>query len=217
MATKIQVRRDTAANWTSVNPTLSDGELGYETNTGYMKIGNGSTQWSSLSYFTPGAVDGDANTTYTLGTTASGGNANITLTGSDSTNDSVTLVAGTNVTLSVAGDNITAAVDTDLANYNNANTGFITASSSSALTNKTGNISQWTNDSNYLTSGTISLSGKSINELSVCCEIISLPVALVMYELVPSWYAFMSAPAPIDSLTSSLGIDTRLALPSSIK
>ena len=166
MATKIQVRRDTAANWTSVNPTLSDGELGYETNTGYMKIGNGSTQWSSLSYFTPGAVDGDANTTYTLGTTASGSDANITLTGSDSTNDSVKLVAGTNVTLSVAGDNITAAVDTDLANYNNANTGFITASSSSALTNKTGNISQWTNDSGYLTSGTISISGKSINELS---------------------------------------------------
>lgn len=166
MATKIQVRRDTAANWTSVNPTLSDGELGYETNTGYMKIGNGSTQWSSLSYFTPGAVDGDANTTYTLGTTASGSDANITLTGSDSSNDSVTLVAGTNVTLSVAGDNITAAVDTDLANYNNANTGFITASSSSALTNKTGNISQWTNDSGYLTSGTISISGKSINELS---------------------------------------------------
>ena len=166
MATKIQVRRDTAANWTSVNPTLSDGELGYETNTGYMKIGNGSTQWSSLSYFTPGAVDGDANTTYTLGTTASGGNANITLTGSDSTNDSVTLVAGTNVTLSVAGDNITAAVDTDLANYNNSNTGFISASSSDTLTNKSGNISQWTNDSNYLTSGTISISGKSINELS---------------------------------------------------
>ena len=159
MATKIQVRRDTATNWTSVNPTLSDGELGYETNTGYMKIGDGSTQWSSLSYFTPGAVDGDANTTYTLGTTASGSDANITLTGSDSTNDSVTLVAGTNVTLSVAGDNITAAIDTDLANYNNSNTGFITASSSDTLTNKAGNISQWTNDSNYLATSVSSPNG----------------------------------------------------------
>lgn len=150
MATKLQVRRDTATNWTNANPTLSDGELAYETDTGYMKIGDGSTAWTSLSYFTPDAVDGDANTTYTLGTTASGSDANITLTGSDSTNDSVTLVAGTNVTLSVAGDNITAAVDTDLANYNNSNTGFMTASSSNALTNKTGNISQWTNDSGYL-------------------------------------------------------------------
>jgi len=45
MATKIQVRRDTSANWTSLNPTLSSGEIGYETNTGKFKIGNGSTLW----------------------------------------------------------------------------------------------------------------------------------------------------------------------------
>ena len=166
MATKIQVRRDTAANWTSVNPTLSDGELGYETNTGYMKIGDGSTAWSSLSYFTPGAVDGDANTTYTISTAQSGSDARIILTGSDSSTDELTLVAGTNLSLTVAGDSITAVVNNDLANYSNANSAFITASSSDALTNKTGNISQWTNDSGYLTSGTISLSGKSINELS---------------------------------------------------
>ena len=51
MATKIQVRRDTSANWTSLNPTLSSGEIGYETNTGKFKIGNGSTLWSALDYF----------------------------------------------------------------------------------------------------------------------------------------------------------------------
>ena len=51
MATKIQVRRDTSANWTSLNPTLSSGEIGYETNTGKFKIGNGSTLWSTLDYF----------------------------------------------------------------------------------------------------------------------------------------------------------------------
>ncbi len=51
MATKIQVRRDTSANWTSLNPTLSSGEIGYETNTGKFKIGNGSTLWSALAYF----------------------------------------------------------------------------------------------------------------------------------------------------------------------
>ena len=166
MATKIQVRRDTAANWTSVNPTLSDGELGYETNTGYMKIGDGSTAWSSLSYFTPGAVDGDANTTYTISTAQSGNDARIILTGSDSSTDELTLVAGTNLSLTVAGDSITAVVNNDLANYSNATSAFITASSSDALTNKTGNISQWTNDSGYLTSGTLNLSGKSVNELS---------------------------------------------------
>ncbi len=51
MATKIQVRRDTSANWTSLNPTLSSGEIGYETNTGKFKIGNGSSLWSALDYF----------------------------------------------------------------------------------------------------------------------------------------------------------------------
>lgn len=47
---RIQLRRDTAANWTAVNPVLLAGEAGYETDTGAFKIGNGSTAWSSLSY-----------------------------------------------------------------------------------------------------------------------------------------------------------------------
>jgi hypothetical protein len=46
----IQVRRDTAANWNSTNPTLAAGEMGFETDTGYIKIGNGSTAWSNLAY-----------------------------------------------------------------------------------------------------------------------------------------------------------------------
>lgn len=51
MATKIQVRRDSAADWNTLNPTLSEGEIGYETDTGKFKIGNGSTLWSALDYF----------------------------------------------------------------------------------------------------------------------------------------------------------------------
>lgn len=47
----IQVRRDTAANWTATNPTLASGEPGYETNTGLLKIGDGATAWNSLAYF----------------------------------------------------------------------------------------------------------------------------------------------------------------------
>lgn len=42
-------------------------------------------------------------------------------------------------------------VDNNLANYSNATSGFITASSTDTLTNKSGNISQWTNDSGYIT------------------------------------------------------------------
>lgn len=50
----IQVRRDTAANWTSANTTLASGEIGYETDTGKFKIGDGSA-WSALGYFSLGA------------------------------------------------------------------------------------------------------------------------------------------------------------------
>ena len=40
MATKLQIRRDTAANWTSANPTLSAGEFGFEPDTYKLKIGD---------------------------------------------------------------------------------------------------------------------------------------------------------------------------------
>ena len=47
---RILLRRDTAANWTTGNAVLAAGEVGYETNTGKFKIGNGSTAWNSLAY-----------------------------------------------------------------------------------------------------------------------------------------------------------------------
>jgi Major tropism determinant N-terminal domain len=47
---RILIRRDTAANWTAANPTLAAGELGGETDTGKVKLGNGSTAWNSLAY-----------------------------------------------------------------------------------------------------------------------------------------------------------------------
>ena len=48
---RFQLRKDTAANWTSVNPVLADGEQGYEKDTGKMKIGDGVKKWNELSYF----------------------------------------------------------------------------------------------------------------------------------------------------------------------
>lgn len=50
MAQQIQLRNDTAANWTSANPTLAAGEMGIETDTAKYKIGTGSTAWTSLAY-----------------------------------------------------------------------------------------------------------------------------------------------------------------------
>lgn len=64
--TKLQVRRDTAANWTSTNPTLASGEIGFETDTLKFKIGNGSTAWNSLAY--QNASTSAQNYAQTLGT-----------------------------------------------------------------------------------------------------------------------------------------------------
>lgn len=50
MASQIQLRRDTAANWTSANPVLAQGEFAVETDTLKAKIGDGSTAWTSLGY-----------------------------------------------------------------------------------------------------------------------------------------------------------------------
>jgi hypothetical protein len=51
MATRMQQRRGTAAQWTAANPILSAGEIGFETDTGQFKIGDGTTAWQDISYF----------------------------------------------------------------------------------------------------------------------------------------------------------------------
>jgi hypothetical protein len=52
MANRIQLRRDTASNWNNINPILADGEMGVEWDTGYIKVGDGSTYWNNLDYNT---------------------------------------------------------------------------------------------------------------------------------------------------------------------
>lgn len=56
VAKRVQLRHDTAANWQAANPTLLSGEFAYETDTGRLKIGNGSSSWSALPYFTAGGT-----------------------------------------------------------------------------------------------------------------------------------------------------------------
>jgi hypothetical protein len=76
VVTQIQVRRGTAAEWTSTNPTLAAGEFGFETDTLKLKCGNGSTAWTSLAYT---GNDGDI-TGVTAGTGLSGGGTSGTVT-----------------------------------------------------------------------------------------------------------------------------------------
>jgi hypothetical protein len=75
MTSRLQNRRDTAANWTANNPTLAAGEMGLETDTSKFKMGNGSTAWNSLAYaYTAGAQ----GTTGTQGTSGTNGTQGLT-------------------------------------------------------------------------------------------------------------------------------------------
>jgi hypothetical protein len=51
MATRMQQRRGTAVEWTTANPILGAGEIGFETDNNQFKIGDGVNRWEDLSYF----------------------------------------------------------------------------------------------------------------------------------------------------------------------
>jgi len=52
LATLIQIRRDTQANWINNNPILASGEIAFSTDQYKIKIGDGTSNWSALSYMT---------------------------------------------------------------------------------------------------------------------------------------------------------------------
>jgi len=69
---QFQIRRDISTSWVSTNPTLADGEMGLETDTGKLKVGDGITSWYTLPYMSVGGpVSGSlvpaANNVYDLG------------------------------------------------------------------------------------------------------------------------------------------------------
>jgi len=51
MTTRMQQRRGTSTQWTNADPVLAAGEIGFETDSGQFKIGDGVNNWSDLSYF----------------------------------------------------------------------------------------------------------------------------------------------------------------------
>lgn len=93
MTTRIQVRRDTAANWTSSNPILAAGEMGYETDTNKLKVGDGSTTWTSLAY-SPNLSSNTLTTPTISGATFSAGTNTV---------PPIKLTSGVNLTSSTAG------------------------------------------------------------------------------------------------------------------
>ena len=58
MGVKIQLRNDIALNWTGYNPVLAQGEIGIETDTRKLKLGDGISNWNSLIYYQFGGALG---------------------------------------------------------------------------------------------------------------------------------------------------------------
>ena len=50
MSDRVQFRRDTKARWAEVNPILMEGEIGLETDTNNIKMGDGVHTWNELEY-----------------------------------------------------------------------------------------------------------------------------------------------------------------------
>ena len=64
MARRIQLRRDTATNWSSTNPVLAQGEIGIDLTNNKLKIGDGTSNWNTLGYWDdkePSGFDGTYN------------------------------------------------------------------------------------------------------------------------------------------------------------
>lgn len=100
MAVKIQNRSDTAANWTSANPTLSQGEIGLETDTRFMKVGNGTQAWTALPYVGVFGTVGSGQVTQVV----SDKTANYTIVAGDKN----TLIRSTNAAITITIANVLA-------------------------------------------------------------------------------------------------------------
>ena len=86
MATRMQQRRGTALQWTSTNngdgPILNAGEIGFESDTGKFKIGDGVNHWIDLDYFLDESDIDSITGDYVLSSTLGQANGVATLDGS---------------------------------------------------------------------------------------------------------------------------------------
>jgi hypothetical protein len=80
ITTTFKIRRGDSSVWMSNNPTLADGELGFELDTGRLKIGRDALEWNALPYIDDKLIEEILNiksNAEVLGETIAAENANI--------------------------------------------------------------------------------------------------------------------------------------------
>ena len=102
MAIQIQLRRDSASDWTTENPILADGEMGIESDTRRIKFGNGTEDWNTLPYFEGAGTDlGFHVTDVTSNITITSANVDTYLNG---TNQAILLLNNDTGTINISVD-----------------------------------------------------------------------------------------------------------------
>ena len=88
--TKIKNRVDTYANWSTANPVLLAGEMGVESDTHKIKIGDGVTLWNNLSYI--GGSGSSSSSPVTINATLASGSTTTTISDSNITANSLVIM-----------------------------------------------------------------------------------------------------------------------------
>ena len=122
MATRMQQRRGTAAQWISTNagagPVLNAGEIGWESDTNKFKIGDGTNNWSSLDYFSD--INSTVNPAFGTSITFEGATADsfeTTITATDPTADRTLTLPDATGTVALTSDiTVTASSTTTFSN-----------------------------------------------------------------------------------------------------
>ena len=169
MATQIQLRRDTAADWTSNNPTLAAGEFGWESDSNRFKIGDGSAAWNSLSYADTLKTLGDILVNGSTISAPSNGDLTLTTSGTGNINLGEFIVNGTTLSSSDSSSiNINEGLIVD---------GALNSSGQATLSGLSYPTSDGTANQFLKTdgSGTLSFADLSIGDLTIIGSTISTP------------------------------------------
>jgi len=148
MATRMQQRRGTASQWTSANPILNAGEMGWESDTNKFKIGDGTNHWADLDYFID--VNSTVNPAFGSSITFEGATANdfeTTLTMTDPTADRTITFPDATGTVALTSDIVVTASSTNT--FSNKSISL----ASNTVTGTTAEFNTALSDSNFVTTG----------------------------------------------------------------